>query len=681
MQALAVTKNARRMFHPKNFFMCGIAGTVGFYDPELLKQMSSVMVHRGPDDSGIKILSTDRLKVGLAFRRLAILDLSPLGHQPMCTPDEQVWIVFNGEIYNYRELRNTLQAKGYRFRSQTDTEVILYAYLEWGTACVEQLNGMWAFALVDTRTNLVMLSRDRLGEKPLYYARLSPERLLFASEIKSLLQCEELPNEANPEGVLSTLLFLWTPEPHTAFKGIEKLPAGCNLLIQDGRTRLEPYWDIDFNGYGNDKGERYYLDELDALLQDTVRRQMIADVKVSAFLSGGLDSSLIAALMTKQKGEPITTYTIAFTETDKKFEAMPDDQKYAKIVAKHLGSDYRELVIKPDVVELLPKLIYHLDEPIADPASINTYLICKAAKESGTTVLLSGMGADEIFSGYRKHLAVKVASLYKRLPKGLRQAVIEPLVNALPVASQYGGFKLFRWAKRFVRSAALPDFDAFIGSYAYYNDTELRHLLTPEFQEVAMPVFRASYPIRRHLEVREALLGRQPQLDLVTLMCAVDTKLFLASLNLTYSDKSSMAASVEERVPFVDYRIVEFAHRLPARYKLGGTALTGYTQKALLKKVAERYLPKEIVYRPKAPFGAPLRAWVRNDLDEMIGDVLSPERLKRRGIFQPSAVTEMLRRHKLGEEDSAHRIWALLTLELWFSEFIDKRITAASPYP
>ncbi|MCS7210392.1 MAG: asparagine synthase (glutamine-hydrolyzing) [Chloroherpetonaceae bacterium] len=661
--------------------MCGIAGTVGFYDQELLEQMSGVMVHRGPDDSGIKMLSTDSLKVGLAFRRLAIIDLSPLGHQPMSTPDERVWIIFNGEIYNYLELRQVLQAKGYIFRSRTDTEVILNAYLEWGTACVERLNGMWAFALVDTQRNLVMLSRDRVGEKPLYYAQLSPERLIFASEIKSLLQCEELPSEANPEGVLSTLFFLWTPEPRTAFKGIEKLPAGCNLLIQNGRATLQPYWDIDFKGYGDDRGEQHYLDELDALLQDTVRRQMIADVKVSAFLSGGLDSSLIAALMTQQKGEPITTYTIAFTEADKKFEAMPDDQKYAKIVAKHIGADYREIVIKPNVVELLPKLVYHLDEPIADPASINTYLICKAAKESGTTVLLSGMGADELFSGYRKHLAVKMASLYKRLPQALRRYAIEPLINALPVASKKGGLRLFRWAKRFVRSASLPDFDAFIGSYAYYNETELRNLLTPEFQEVAMPDYRASYPIRRHLEIREALLSRQPQLDLVTMMCALDTKMFLASLNLTYSDKSSMAASVEERVPFVDYRIVEFAHRLPAKYKMGGNLLTGYKQKALLKKVAERYLPKEIVYRPKAPFGAPLRAWVRNDLDEMIDDLLSPERLRRRGIFRPAAITEMLRRHKSGEEDSAHRIWALLTLELWFSEFIDKRVKVGSPFP
>ncbi len=656
--------------------MCGLAGTVGFADQALLEQMAAVVAHRGPDDSGLKILSNDTIQIGLAFRRLAIIDLSALGHQPMCTPDESVWIIFNGEIYNYRELRHELQAKGYSFRSQTDTEVILNAYLEWGKDCPKKLNGMWAFAIADMRQNLLFLSRDRVGEKPLYYAKLPGNRFIFASEIKSLLQCEELVPEANPEGILSTLLFLWTPEPKTAFKGIEKLPAGCTMTIQNGKMTIERYWDLDFQGYGEDKGEAHYIDELDALLQDTIRRQMVADVKVSAFLSGGLDSSLVVALMTKQKGEPITTYTIAFTEEDKKFEAMPDDQKYAKLVAQHLGADYQEIIIKPGVAELLPKLIYHLDEPIADPASINTYLICKMAKESGTTVLLSGMGADEIFSGYRKHLSVKIAGLYKQVPALLRRGVIEPVVKALPVAGERGGFKLFRWARRFVKSASLPDFEAFIGSYSYYNEAELRALLSTEFQDVAMKSFAESYPIHRHEEIRKEILARQPNLDLITLMCAVDTKLFLASLNLTYSDKSSMAASVEERVPFVDYRIVEFAHRLPARYKLGGNMLSGYVQKYLLKKVAERYLPKEIVYRPKAPFGAPLRAWVRKDLDEMIHDLLSPERLRQRGLFNPSAIATMLQQHRTGQEDSAHRIWALLTLELWMREFIDKRVTA-----
>jgi asparagine synthase (glutamine-hydrolysing) len=642
--------------------MCGIAGTIGFVDKALLEKMTSVIHHRGPDDGGMECF-TDKTPVGFGFRRLAIIDLSPLGHQPMFNAEKSLCIIFNGEIYNYQEVKSELLKKGYTFKSATDTEVILNAYAEWGFECVQRLRGMWGFAIYDLKNDTVFISRDRLGEKPLYFTRLSNNRLMFASEVKSILQSPEVAREIEPDGILSTLFFLWTPEPKTAFKGIEKLPAGCNLIAQNGTYRIERYWDIEFEGYGEDKGEHAYIEELDALLRQTVKEQMVADVKVGAFLSGGLDSSLITALMTKEKGEPITTYTIAFTDEDKKFEAMPDDQKYAKLVAKHLNADYREIVIKPDIVDLLPKMIYHLDEPIADPASINTYLICKMAKESGTTVMLSGMGGDEIFSGYRKHLSVKVASLYKRIPTLMRSRVIEPVVNALPVASKSGGYRATRWAKKFLKAASLPDFDAFLGNYSYYTASEMTELLTPEFREVCYKTYHESYPIRRHYEIREALLSKQPNLDLVTLMCAVDTKCFLASLNLTYSDKSSMAASVEERVPLVDYKVVEFAHRLPERYKLNG-----FTQKYLLKKVAEKYLPREIVYRPKAPFGAPLRSWVKKDLDLMIQEYLSETRLKARGIFNVNAVRTMLEHDKAGKEDYAHRIWALLTLELWLQQ-------------
>ncbi|MFQ3598304.1 MAG: asparagine synthase (glutamine-hydrolyzing) [Chloroherpetonaceae bacterium] len=645
--------------------MCGIAGTIGFADRDLLAKMTDTIYHRGPDDSGIECF-LDKTPVGFGFRRLAIIDLSPLGHQPMFNRDGSLCIIFNGEIYNYQELKTQLLKKGYVFRSSTDTEVILNAYAEWGSDCVKHLRGMWAFAIYDVRNDTVFISRDRLGEKPLYYTRLSGNRWIFASEIKSILQSPEVVRQIEPDGILSTLFFLWTPEPKTAFKGIEKLPAGCNMVVKNGEAKIEPYWDVAFEGYGEDKGEQVYVEELDTLLRKTVKEQMVADVKVGAFLSGGLDSSLVAALMTKEKGEPITTYTIAFTEEDKKFEAMPDDQKYAKQVAQHLRADYREIVIKPDIVELLPKLIHHLDEPIADPASINTYLICKMAKESGTTVMLSGMGADEIFSGYRKHLSVKVASAYKQLPAVLRSKVIEPIVENLPVAGTGGGYRMTRWAKKFLKAASLPDFDAFLGNYSYYNATEMTELLTPEFREQCYTEYHTSYPIRRHYELREQFLRKQPNLDFVTLMCAIDTKCFLASLNLTYSDKSSMAASVEERVPLVDYKVVEFAHRLPERYKINGL-----TQKYLLKKVAEKYLPKEIIYRPKAPFGAPLRAWVKKDLDALIKDCLSESQLKKRGIFNPKAVRSIIERDKTGKEDFAHRIWALLTLELWTRHFLD----------
>lgn len=371
--------------------MCGITGTVGFVDKALIEKMTTVMHHRGPDDGGIEVF-LDKTPVGFGFRRLAIIDLSPLGHQPMFNADKTLCIIFNGEIYNYQEVKSELLKKGYVFKSATDTEVILHAYTEWGNECVHRLRGMWAFAIYDLRNDVVFISRDRLGEKPLYFTSLPNNRLIFASEVKSILQSHEVARQIDADGILSTLFFLWTPEPKTAFKNIEKLPAGCNLIFKSGEMKIERYWDVNFEGYGEDKGEQTYIDELDELLRKTVKEQLVADVKVGAFLSGGLDSSLVTALMTKEKGEPITTYTIAFTDEDKKFEAMPDDQKYAKLVAKHLSADYREIVIKPDIVEILPKIIHHLDEPIADPASINTYLICKMAKESGTTVMLQEWG-------------------------------------------------------------------------------------------------------------------------------------------------------------------------------------------------------------------------------------------------------------------------------------------------
>lgn len=634
-------------------------------DKALLERMTSVISHRGPDDAGIECF-TEKTAIGFGFRRLAILDLSPLGHQPMFNHDKSLCIIFNGEIYNYQEVKAELLKKGYTFKSTSDTEVILNAYAEWGFECVKRLRGMWGLAIYDLRNDTTFVSRDRLGEKPIYFSRLSKNRIIFGSEVKSILESPEVARQIEPDGVLSTLFFLWTPEPKTAFKGIEKLPAGCNMIVRNGEMTIERYWDLTFEGYGEDKGEASYIEELDSLLRQVVKEQMVADVKVGAFLSGGLDSSLIAALMTKEKGEPITTYTIAFTDEDKKFEAMPDDQKYAKMVAKHLKADYREIVIKPDIVDLLPKMIHHLDEPIADPASINTYLICRMAKESGTTVMLSGMGADEIFSGYRKHLSVKIASLYKRIPALMRSGVLEPIIESLPVAGASGGYRATRWAKKFLKAASLPDFDSFIGNYSYYNASEMAALLTPEFRETCYKDHDGSYPIRRHYQFREQFLKSQPKLDLITLMCAVDTKCFLASLNLTYSDKSSMAASVEERVPLVDYKVVEFAHRLPEKYKMNG-----FTQKYILKKVAEKYLPEEIIYRPKAPFGAPLRAWVRKDLDALIQDCLSESQLKKRGIFNVDAIRGIIERDKAGKEDSAHRIWALLTLELWMRRFVD----------
>jgi asparagine synthase (glutamine-hydrolysing) len=381
---------------------------------------------------------------------------------------------------------------------------------------------------------------------------------------------------------------------------------------------------------------------------------------VGAFLSGGLDSSLIAALMSRLSQEPVRAYTIVFDEQDKLFEAMPDDQKYARTVASHIRADHREILVQPDIVQLLPKLIWHLDEPIADPAAINTYLICKAAKERGTTVMLSGMGADEVFAGYRKHLSVYLAGAYKRfLPPFVQERLIGPAIDRLPVAGPNGGYRLFRWAKRFTKSASLPDMGCFIGNYTYYNADEINDLLHPDLRVE----WQKSYPIQRHYDHLAHVRDR----DLISQMTYLDAKLFLPSLNLTYSDKASMATAVEERVPFVDHEVMTFALNLPSKYRL-----RGLTQKYLLKKLGLKYLPKEVVYRPKAPFGAPLRAWMHRDLGPLVDDLLSEESVRRRGYFRYEAIRKMIEDNRNRRQDYGHRLWALLTIELWHRIFIDR---------
>ncbi len=659
--------------------MCGICGLIapgreGGPDAFAgrLARMTAKMPHRGPDDYDNTVVGqTDDLLVGFGQHRLSSLDLSAAGHQPMATPDSRYWITFNGEIYNFAEIRAELQAKGARFVSQTDTEVILHAYATWGAACLHRFNGMFALAIWDRETRTLFAARDRMGIKPFYY-HFDGRRLSFASEIKALLANDWIPREVDRDALFSILLFLWTPDPKSMFKGILKLPAGHHMTFRPGvdpAPVIERYWDSSVPAANEvkDPGEPALIEELRRLLRASVERRMIADVPLGAFLSGGLDSSLIVALMTELTGGPIQCYTIAYRGEDQKLEKMGDDPLFARQVAEKLGAAYHEIRIEPDIVKLLPQTLYHLDEPIADPAAINTYLISKMAKENGTTVLLSGQGADEIFAGYRKHLATSLAATYQRmLPGFVRGGMIEPLVRSLPVVIGGRGVKPVRWAKRFLKSGSLPPREAFMQSYAYYTRQEMAELLKPE---MAFDYLR-SYPIRQHNEA----FDRVADAEFVTQMCYVDSKLFLPSLNLTYSDKMTMAASVEGRVPFVDHTVVEFAMNLPAKYKLDGT-----TGKALLRKAARGLVPDDVIDRPKAPFGAPLRAWTQRDLKPMIDDLLSRESVERRGYFNYGFIQRTLERNASGKDDFAHRIWALLTLEIWHRIFIDGE--TPEPFP
>jgi len=616
--------------------------------------MTNVQSHRGPDDAGLEWFAATGS--GLGHRRLSIIDLSPAGHQPMRNDGGSLWITFNGEVYNYEEVREDLVGRGHRFRSGSDTEVILKAYETWGPECLERLNGMFAFAIYDPGKDELFAARDRLGIKPFYYHH-DGQRFVFASEVKALLASGQVPAAPDIEALHTPARF--QVSPRTGFEGILKLPPGHSLTLREGRLSLRRYWQIRPR---EDQGVslRQATEQLEALLRDSVRLQMIADVRVGTFLSGGVDSSVVSALMTTLTREPIHSFTIAFSPEDQRFEKMPDDARYARQVAERLGLRHHEALIRPDVVDLLPRLTWHMDEPLADPAAINTYLLARMARDEGIVVMLNGMGGDEVYAGYRKQLACLHADTYQALVPGPLRRVVERALDALPVATSRQGLRSLRWAKRFVSFASLPPLERYLASDLALSEERYAALMPHG------PRYADTLYVRAQ---REAFA--QEGVSYLTRMCLNDTLFFLSDHNLTYSDKAAMAVGVEGRPPLIDHRLVELLFTLPPRLRihLG-------TQKRLLKRVSERYLPREIVYRPKAPFGSPLRAWIRGPLAEMVADLLSPASLRARGLYDPREVERLVSADRKGHEDNAHVIWTLLTNEVWFRAFFGPNATS-----
>jgi len=629
--------------------MCGIAGLINAGNKELLEKMATTIFHRGPDDFGVEWFGGH--SSGLAFRRLSIIDLSAAGHQPMSNDDGTLWIVFNGEIYNYQEIKKDLLDKGVRFKSHSDTEVLLKAYEHWGIAFLERLNGMFAFAIFDERRGKLLLARDRLGIKPLYYA-LRGTSLVFASEIKAILASGVIAAEPDYAALHTPTRF--QIEPYTGFRDILKLPQGHYLTFDKGVSKVQRYWDLDIRE--EEPSENQSIEKLDELLCNSVRLQMIADVPVGVFLSGGLDSSLISVLMKNQTQKPVHSFTIKFAKEDQKFEKMADDSYYAAKVADRLGLIHHEFEISPDVEDLLPKMVWHMDEPISDPAAINTYLISKAARELGIIVLLNGVGGDEVFGGYRKQLACLKADVYQKLVPAILQKMISSFAHALPVATSSQGLRRIRWAKRFLSFASLPQAERFLVS-----DLSLTPGQFADYFQDHRNYFDSYY----YLSQKDRL--NDPRYSYLTRMCWNDTKVMLPEHNLLYSDKASMAASVETRPPLIDHRIVEFMFSLSPSFRIRKDI-----QKYLLKKVAERYLTGEIINRPKAPFGSPLRSWIRGPLHGMVTDYLSEESIKRRGLYDFRFVHRLIKNDKDGIEDNAHIIWTLLSNEIWFRSFFGK---------
>ena len=628
--------------------MCGIAGFLNYQLPEGFSQkVHQIQGHRGPDAQ--RSVQYD----GALFchQRLSIIDLDTRSDQPM--EKDGLTIIFNGEIYNYKSLREELLSNyGVAFKTTSDTEAVLELYRHLGKGALDKLHGMFAFAIYEHQTREVFLARDHFGIKPLFYTS-EAGKFAFASELKTLTALPGFDRSLHYPSLVGSMNFVWAPGNDTMFKNVHKLPPGHYMNVQkDGQFDIGRYYDPE--NKIRDISENEALEQLDAIMDESVGRHMVSDVPVSAFLSGGLDSSLLCALAAKRT-ERLSTYAIATHPDDRKIEKMPDDAKYAKEVAQKFNLDHHEVLVRPDIVNHLPFIVRALDEPIGDPAAINTWLICKQAAEQGVKVLLSGMGADELFFGYRRQKAILFAMRYRNFPAGAKK-LIRMGVDQLPLMVGQQGFKLGRWSKRFMDFSDLPAPEAYLRSYSYYDQDTLKGMFTHDM----------SMEVEDMAAAHTARFNSAYEGDLINQMCNTDISYFMNGLNLTYTDRASMAASVEVRVPFIDKDVVNFAMGLPGNLKFRNG-----TSKYLLRKMSEKYLPEKITARPKASFGAPIRSWVLNDLDEMIGDLLAPETIKRRGLLVPEQVERLISENKSGKADNAYQIYHLLTLELWMREFVD----------
>jgi asparagine synthase (glutamine-hydrolysing) len=644
--------------------MCGISGLANCGDKGILARMTAIQAHRGPDDSGLwEQRCPDGSYFALGSRRLAILDLSPDGHMPMSNPQRTLWITYNGEIYNFRELRQELRAKGHRFVSESDTEVVIHLYEEEGPDCVKRLNGMFAFAICDLRsgTPSLFVARDHFGVKPFYYAQQG-DRFAFASEIKALLLVPGIDAVLDPEALHQYLTFLWVPDPGTMFRGILKLAAGHYGVFRDGQLKLTKYWDLNFPSADATyaKSEDELTEEIRGRFRHSVESQMISDVPIGAFLSAGLDSSSIAAMMAKASRQRVRTYTITFPDKYRVGENALDDPEVATRLACQLGCENQRIVVEPDVADLLPRLAWHMDEPTADPAIIPAYLVCREARKQAT-VLLSGVGGDELFAGYRKHSAHYWAEAYQRVPAAGRRLIAEG-VASLPNFRGTSVKGRVRLMKKMARSASLSPVERFMMNCTYLDAEQKSSLYAPAF---GRGIF-GSDPAARH----RAGFAQVEGSDFLNQMLYLDTKIFMASLNLNYNDKMSMASSVEVRVPFLDRELAEFvAWNVPPRLKLKG--LFRPTTKYIFRKAMKDVLPREVLSQPKAGFAAPIDYWLANDLKEMTDDLLCESRIRERGLFRPEAVRGFVDEHRRGTQDWSMQIWQFLTLELWMQAFLD----------
>jgi len=625
--------------------MCGIVG-VHYFDRARevsvaeLDRMNAAIVHRGPDDAGTAVFGHS----GIGMRRLSIIDLGG-GHQPIFSPSGQQAIVFNGEAFNYRERRAELEAAGEHFQTHSDTEVVLHLYLRHGDDFLHRINGMYGLAIWDATRERLLLARDRIGIKPLYYYR-DAEKLVYASEIKAILAHPGVRAGLAAERLPLYLRYGFTPAPGTLFEGIHKLPPGHLLSIENGRLEVRQYWDVSYA----DKltgTEDEIAEELYALLQSSVRYRMIADVPLGAFLSGGMDSSSIVHLMRELGTETINTYNIGYGRAF----AEHDESSEAREIAAHYQTNHHEILAQPDIRALFPQLMRSMDEPIADSSFVVTYLVSRLARES-VTVILSGVGGDELFGGYRRYYNVSMNRLWHRLPGPLRRYLIAPLVSALPADRNNRLLNYFRLAKGFVAAAELPADRHYQETVSILGRDVLAH--ADRHADVLAD------PYRQALENCDAT-------ELLDRILYFDLKTSLPEQLLLLTDKMSMACSLEVRVPYLDYRVVEFAARIPTGMKIRGRSLRHIQRRAFHGR-----LPQSVLERRKRGFGAPIGAWLRGDLREMLGDLLAPARLTQQGLFDPRQVGALIDAHMKLRIDGTDAILALLSFQLWYEAYISR---------
>ena len=628
--------------------MCGICGKINLnnepIDEALLRKMTSCLSHRGPDDEGLYIKGN----VSLGHRRLSIIDLSQFAHQPMSNEDGTIWIVYNGEIYNFLELRDVLIKKGHTFRSRSDTETIIHLYEEYGPECLVYLKGMFAFALWDVKKQLLFLARDRIGKKPLYYWH-SPNTFVFVSEIKSILQDDNFQRKPDYTAIHHYLTYQYVPSPWTAFEGIKKLPAAHYLVLKNGNIEVKRYWKLSYLPKHTIK-EKDLKAEIIERLKEAVRIRLISDVPLGAFLSGGIDSSTVVALMSGIMKEPVKTFSIGFKE--EKYNELG----YARMIAEKFRTDHTEFIVEPKAVEILDKLVWHYNEPFADSSAIPTYYVSKLAREH-VTVILNGDGGDENFAGYGRYKANQVSGfMHSFVPLPLARLVY-PLVRLIPHGKDPDNF--FWRLKRFLQE--------------YTNTPELRnaqwlcHFTTEMKEDIYTDDFLCRFANTDSFELILNRCGEAEADSFVDRVLYADVMMYLPDDLLVKVDVASMANSLEARSPFLDHEFMEFAAGIPAEMKL-----KGLTTKYILKEALRNILPDEVLFREKMGFGVPIDYWFRNELKGMVYDTLLSEKAVSRGYFKKESIKKILDEHVSEKWNWHNHIWNLLMLELWHRMFIDE---------